>query len=841
MEMLAEPTVSFAVEKVGNLLIEEGSLLIGVRGHVEQIQDELRQMQCFLKDADARHVEGEMVRNWVLEIKEIVYETEDVIEIYVVKVASKGRGIRNILKRYACILNECIARHKVGLRIKVIETKISKLNGSLQTYGLRAMSTEGEGSSSLGRLLQLRRTYSHVVDQDHFVGLEKDVEKLVALLVNERGKDHKTGYQVVSICGMGGLGKTTLARKIYNHHNVKRHFDDSAWVSISQQWQKEDVMRAILIKLVPEEKKKKEILKMRDDRELVRLLVQVQQNKKCFIVLDDIWSTDAWDCLKHAIPIGKLGTKLVLTTRNKEVASHVDPKGFLHQQRFLNQDESWELFQKKAFTITDCADTKDDKIMELGRKMVGHCKGLPLAVVVLGGLLVTKHSLREWEMVHQNIDSYLRKGKGIGQEHGGVSEVLALSYNELPYQLKPCFLYLGSFMEDSEIQVEKLYQMWIAEGLVWSQDRGEEETMMDVAERYLGELAGRCMVQLQVHQGMFTSCRLHDMMRDLSLSKGKEENFLEVLDSRLISHGGGGGIQLVDHPSSSSISSKTWRVAIYLDKEVDVDEDGYHVLLKQENISPHLRSLLFFTPGEMGVDVPQMMKSYFKDFKLLRVLNLEGFNFLSVPDDLGFDISIGANINILLGRYKLPKAIGNLVHLRYLSIKHSKFTGLPSSMENLEYLQTLDLRVRSDFFMMPNVLQKMGRLRHLYLPVYTEIRNIWNRMKKLRLNLSSNQLETLENFDSKYFDVTTDLSMKLTNLRKLTGWISSGKLEDLEAIIHCLSMNHHLRHSSIDVWNYKFCSNEELTLLKQLLACPRLNGLLIHGVTRRPSFLWKPH
>uniref|UniRef100_A0A5B7BMG8 Disease resistance protein n=1 Tax=Davidia involucrata TaxID=16924 RepID=A0A5B7BMG8_DAVIN len=838
---MAEPVVSFVVERLGDLLINEAKFLHGVNEQVVQIRNELRWMQSFLKDADARQNEGERVRIWVGEIKEISYDAEDVIETFIFEVASRrGGGIRIILKCYTCIFSEAIARHKVGVEIQALRTKISELTRSLQTYGIRTI-VEGEGSSSSAsqRQLQFRRSYSHVVEED-FIGLEADVEKLVGILVNG-DEDKDNSYQVVSICGMGGLGKTTLARKIYNHHNVKRHFDDSAWVSISQQWQKEDVMRAILIKLVPEEKKKKEILKMRDDRELVRLLVQVQQNKKCFIVLDDIWSTDAWDCLKHAIPIGKLGTKLVLTTRNKEVASHVDPKGFLHQQRFLNQDESWELFQKKAFTITDCADTKDDKIMELGRKMVGHCKGLPLAVVVLGGLLVTKHSLREWEMVHQNIDSYLRKGKGIGQEHGGVSEVLALSYNELPYQLKPCFLYLGSFMEDSEIQVEKLYQMWIAEGLVWSQDRGEEETMMDVAERYLGELAGRCMVQLQVHQGMFTSCRLHDMMRDLSLSKGKEENFLEVLDSRLISHGGGGGIQLVDHPSSSSISSKTWRVAIYLDKEVDVDEDGYHVLLKQENISPHLRSLLFFTPGEMGVDVPQMMKSYFKDFKLLRVLNLEGFNFLSVPDDLGFDISIGANINILLGRYKLPKAIGNLVHLRYLSIKHSKFTGLPSSMENLEYLQTLDLRVRSDFFMMPNVLQKMGRLRHLYLPVYTEIRNIWNRMKKLRLNLSSNQLETLENFDSKYFDVTTDLSMKLTNLRKLTGWISSGKLEDLEAIIHCLSMNHHLRHSSIDVWNYKFCSNEELTLLKQLLACPRLNGLLIHGVTRRPSFLWKPH
>ncbi|KAA8548851.1 hypothetical protein F0562_000535 [Nyssa sinensis] len=400
MDMLAEPVVSFVVERLGDLLITEAKLSHGVSGQVQQIQTQLSRMQCFLRDADAKQDEGERVCNWIVEIREIAYETEDVIETFVLRVGSRrGGGVKIILHRYmGCCLKECIARHKIGSEIQSIKRKLSDLTQSLQTYGL----TEREApSSSFTRKLLLRRSYSNVVDDD-FVGLEEDIKKLVELLVNE-----EKSCRVVSICGMGGSGKTTLARKVYNNIDVQRYFEGFAWVCISQQWEKEDVMRRILIKLVPE--KKEEIYKMTDE-ELIRLLLEVQK-KKCLVVLDDIWSMDAWDCLKPAFPIGKMGTKLLLTTRNKDVASHVDPEGFLHE-RLLDENEGWELLQKKAFTKTAL---RDDKMMELGNKMASRCGGLPLAVVVLGGILVSKHSWREWEMVHGNIDSYLRRGKGIGE------------------------------------------------------------------------------------------------------------------------------------------------------------------------------------------------------------------------------------------------------------------------------------------------------------------------------------------------------------------------------------------------------------------------------------------
>ncbi|KAJ6958780.1 hypothetical protein NC653_040415 [Populus alba x Populus x berolinensis] len=177
------------------------------------------------------------------------------------------------------------------------------------------------------------------------------------------------------------------------------------------------------------------------------------------------------------------------------------------------------------------------EIERLGREMVGRCTGLPLAIIVLGGLLATKKTIFEWDVVRQNIISHLRRGKG-DEQRLGVTEVLALSYHELPYQVKPCFLHLAHFPEDCEIQTKKMIRMWVAEGFVSSVYNGvEEETMEDVAQRYLGELVERCMVQVVERgiNGRIRTCRMHDLMRDLCVSKAKQENFLEVFNQSLAS------------------------------------------------------------------------------------------------------------------------------------------------------------------------------------------------------------------------------------------------------------------------------------------------------------------
>ncbi|KAL6326462.1 hypothetical protein AAG906_008324 [Vitis piasezkii] len=701
---MAEATVSFAVERLGGLLIEEARFLHGVGDKVTEIQAELRMMRCFLRDADARQYEDEVIRNWVAEIREAAYDAEDTVETFALKLARRRRsGFQNILKRYACILSEFKTLHEVGTAIDAIKSRISHLTASLQSYNIRSIA-EGEGSGFRNETQRLpRKTYSHDVDEDT-VGLEDSMEILLEQLMKPDKR-----CSVVSICGMGGLGKTTLAKKVYHHVHVRQ------------------AVQGILIQLTSaDEGHKTKIRNMRDE-ELFESVYKIQEEKKCLVILDDMWKIGDWESLKPAFPLHKAGSKILLTTRVQEVASHADPQGFLYQPELLSEEKCWELLRTIAFPRDDTRDPTTINNRELlGKEMAKDCGGLPLAVVVLGGLLATKHHTYEWERVHKHTKSYLRKGKGKYEQQGsGVSDVLALSYQDLPYQLKSCFLYLGHFPEDHEIHTKALVRMWVAEGIV---SRVEEETSEDVAEGYLDELIGRCMVQVgrRGSNGRVQTCRLHDLMRDLCLSKAEEENFLEIVN-----------LQQMETFSSSMpttrTSNKVRRRAIFLDRcrpleSVEearlLSENGDEGANSYVNLIPqngtYLRSLLTFDTQYSSI-IPKVLRNTdWKNFKLLRVLSLEE----------------------LLLKENIPEALGNLIHLKYLSLKSASLPSFPSSIRNLGCIQTLDLRFYSaadadqpiNCFGINKVIGRMKWLRHLYLPMYLKVDDSkvqWDKLSNL--------------------------------------------------------------------------------------------------------------
>ncbi|KAL3533899.1 hypothetical protein ACH5RR_007420 [Cinchona calisaya] len=815
---MAEAVVSSAVQTIGNLLVEEARFLHGVGDQVEQLQLELSRMQAFLKDADAKQRDEEMVKVWISQARALAYEAEDLIESYAFKVVSgSGRDVKSIIKKCVCILNKCYVSHRVGNEIQTLKTKISDLTRSFQEYGIRSIMERGQGgSSSLEQ--ELRRTYSHVAE-DHFVGLVSDVELLVEHLVMENEINY---FRVVSIYGMGGLGKTTLAQKVYNHPRVKRYFDGYVWVCVSQNWRKEDILQRILIGLIPE--RREEILKWRDD-ELVRQLFEIQQRKKYLLVLDDIWSTDAWECMKHAFPIRKDGSKILLTTRNKDVAEQIGPNSFQHQPRQLSDDESWELLKMKALRESYEREHEDiQKLEKLGKEMVKYCGGLPLAVIVLGGTLATKKTLNEWEAVHKNVKALFGRGNNLLLEQGNVLKILALSYDDLPHKLKPCFLYLSKFDEDSDIDAETLYQLWIAEGMISVKDRIGEESMMDVAERYLGELVQRCMVQGDAPDPeipsilrYFVSCRIHDLMRDLSLVKAKEENFLLS-----ISYDDGIDDDEIANNSSSFSHLQAYRLSISLSRK-----SMLKYVLPEKRMARHLRSLaLKILDGYEG-RMPDTMKSQFSKLKMLRVLAIEGFRLHTLPRRHGpivFDI-IGRLLVLAIDHLKLPISLGKLVHLKYLSIGDSIFICLPSSVGDLQHLQTLDLQ-GATIYRIPNVLWKLRQLRHLYLPHDYSALSCKLRLKGL------NKLEILENF---YVPTchTKDI-FKLKNLRVLSATVLLDTADPTE-IIGYISNSNHLGRTYVTIFvkgdsaATTITAEKISTAVAQCFSCCNLHMLKIKG------------
>ncbi|XP_073026577.1 LOW QUALITY PROTEIN: putative disease resistance protein At1g50180 [Primulina eburnea] len=493
---MVDAATTMALETLRDLLTEEVKFLSGVEGQVEDVGRDLRRMRDFLKDADNRRdrYDSAIVHGWVSELMVLATRAEDVLEKYAVEVASK-RGSKNLkkrLKRFTCILGECLALHEIGNETAGIISRMAELTKKLESI------SKGEGSSSFGcnddqQLLRL--TYGHGIEE-HFVGMKNDINRLALSMKNIDDRSSR----VISKCGMGGLGKTTLARKIYQH---KFGFEARAWVCITQKLQAKAILQEILRQLLPGENNER-VTRM-EEAELVRELYDIQKKKKCLVVLDDIWEIHHWDILE-AFPLAESKSKILLTTRNQMIAD----TEFVYKLDFLTEDESWDLLRKIALPLHQSE--------AIGRELVRKCGCLPLAVSVIGGILRGQQNLGDWNKVLKNMDSHLKRGKE------SVGQVLNLSYNILPYHLKLCFLYLGFFPEDKNINVEDVYLIWMAEGLISSDDKGRNETLRDVAEHYLNELASKCMVQVKMDWG-YKSCHLHDLVRDLCLSKGKEEKF----------------------------------------------------------------------------------------------------------------------------------------------------------------------------------------------------------------------------------------------------------------------------------------------------------------------------
>ncbi|KAJ4837724.1 hypothetical protein Tsubulata_044361 [Turnera subulata] len=651
---MADGAVNFLLDKLTTILLQSASLLGDARDEVEDIKLELESMKSFVRDAERRKEMSDSVETWVRQVREVAYEVEDIIDEYM-HYRYKDRlnhGLKGIFQDVVRFPTKLTARNQISSKLQKIKAKVHEVSERSKRYGFDRLD-EGKTRIVSGDGWQQYGETSTFLDEDDIVGMEESTEQLLAWLTEDEPR-----RTVISIVGMGGLGKTTLVTRVYNNQILKRDFDCWAWIAVSRAYEASDLLRNMIKQFfgttqVPAPS----TLGSMNYRQLLGMLIDHLHQKRYVIVLDDVWSIDLWSKIRGAFPNNGKGSRIILTTRNENVATSIGIGSHVHRLQALQEKDAWALFCKKAFW-NDPAHCCPKELQPLAEAILKKCEGLPLAIVAVGGLMCSRSkAVKEWKNVYESLNWQLSNNPLL--EH--VKGILLLSFNDLPFYLKHCFLYCCVFRDGYPIKRKRLIWLWVAEGFIRERKGMAVE---EVAEEYLEELVLRNMIQVTETNdcGRVKLCRVHDVMRELAMTTSEKENFCTAYDG---------------YPTR--LEGKVQRLSVH--------SAGGNIRLSS-SMSHHLRSFFVFptdTCSSFSLDAVS------SKFRFLRVLSLEGVAVQSIPSTLV-----------------------ELFNLRYLNLRDTKINELPKSMAKLNNLQTLDVR-NTSLQRLPSGISKLSALRHLFV------------------------------------------------------------------------------------------------------------------------------
>ncbi|XP_019191520.1 PREDICTED: putative late blight resistance protein homolog R1B-14 [Ipomoea nil] len=459
---------------------------------------------------------------------------------------------------------------------------------------------------------------------------------------------------------MPGLGKTTLANKVFKDAKVKDYFFNCAWVYVSKVCTRKNIFLQLFTELIKNSKSLPDNMNNQDsgrmsDKDILEKIKGILGSNNYFIVIDDVWTKEQWNELKTAFPKNK-GSRVLVSTRDNVVARLADSKRNPHTLKFLTEDESWELLQKQVYGEESCP----DKFKELhGRSIAKNSDGLPLAILTMADKLKTSAA---WDQVAEAKTDFFKT------ELNSHEDLIRVSYNPLPYDLKSCFLYFGAFPKGYEISSEKLIRLWIAEGFIGEEAGGL--TLEETAQEKLSILVNKNLVMATQTKlnGQPKTCRVHNMLHEFCKNEIKDENIFEE--------------------NINQIQTKQLESCRRLGVQCDVAE-----FFSTCQAAEKVRSLLCFYSDkyELPEDKVPLIR---KAFPLLRVLH-------TIPGEY-----------IILTRFPKNVAKFQLFHLRYIAIS-TTLNILPQAIDSLWNMQTLIVWTTQSTLYIKGDIWQMTQLRHL--------------------------------------------------------------------------------------------------------------------------------
>ncbi|KAL6659051.1 hypothetical protein ACP70R_003091 [Stipagrostis hirtigluma subsp. patula] len=437
------------------------------------------------------------------------------------------------------------------------------------------------------------------------------------------------------------------------------------------------------------------------------------QDRRYFVVVDDLWDAPTWDIIRSAFPENGLGCRVIVTTRVEDVGSRAcsNHPQFTYRMKPLGDQNSRKLFFSRIFGSEDQCPSQFE---EVSTQILKKCNGLPLAVITIASLLASRPTLqrKEWESIRNSIGT---QGASRNPTLEGMRKILYLSYKDLPHHLRTCFLYLGIYPEDTEISRDDLIRQWLAEGFV---QHFHGQNSKDVAKSYFNELINRSLIQPSVTVGgEVFCCRVHDMMLELILSRCAEDNFINVSYS----------LEEITGQHEYKVRRLLLNLSVGDGGDATIPETTATRLLQVRSLQLFKRSL-----------------SVLPMWNHLRVLMLRLRDTSGGLDEKRVDLT----------------AVGEFYLLRYLKVEldGSCILRLPTKIKGLRYLSTLHIIGDSyDDISLPPDIVHLPRLCDLMVPIDTRLPDGIGNVKSLC------NIWPFNVFDMKNIK---DLG-ELTNLRRL--------------------------------------------------------------------------